>query len=121
MTNEFHTLNGTCTNLVPQGPGYEGITLANQVCTTVGSVPGEIRVQGIRFVELSLGYYYKDIWRVCLMVHCSLEPHSSLYTELRGCVRFRCFVLYLPIWFHRSEHEDHWILNSCTLQARHPD
>ncbi|KAH9022164.1 pleiotropic drug resistance ABC transporter [Lactarius pseudohatsudake] len=28
--NEFHTLNGTCSNLVPSGTGYENVSLANQ-------------------------------------------------------------------------------------------
>ncbi|KAG2063871.1 ABC-2 type transporter, partial [Suillus decipiens] len=32
MMNEFHTLSGTCSTLVPQGPGYENVLLANQVC-----------------------------------------------------------------------------------------
>ncbi|KDR82402.1 hypothetical protein GALMADRAFT_56996 [Galerina marginata CBS 339.88] len=63
MTNEFRTLNGTCTNLVPQGPNYANITLQNQVCTTVGSLPGELRVQGSRFIYLSFGYTFQHIWR----------------------------------------------------------
>ncbi|KAJ3515824.1 hypothetical protein NLJ89_g1517 [Agrocybe chaxingu] len=63
MTNEFHSLNGTCTNLVPQGPGYENVSLANQVCAVVGALPGEPTVQGGRFLELSLGYTYNNLWR----------------------------------------------------------
>ncbi|KAF9228275.1 pleiotropic drug resistance ABC transporter [Gyrodon lividus] len=62
LLNEFHTLNGTCTTLVPQGPGYENITLANQVCTTVGSQPGMTTVDGNTFTHLSYGYEYGDIW-----------------------------------------------------------
>ncbi|KAG1888173.1 ABC-2 type transporter-domain-containing protein [Suillus subluteus] len=63
LTNEFHTLNATCTTLVPQGPGYENISLANQVCTTVGSLPGMSTVDGNSFVNLSYGYLYSDLWR----------------------------------------------------------
>lgn len=63
LTNEFHTLNATCTTLVPQGPGYENISLANQVCTTVGSLPGMITVDGNRFVNMSYGYSYSDLWK----------------------------------------------------------
>ncbi|KAG1855629.1 ABC-2 type transporter-domain-containing protein [Suillus subalutaceus] len=63
LTNEFHTLNATCTTLVPQGPGYENISLANQVCTTVGSLPGMIAVDGNRFVNISYGYSYGDLWK----------------------------------------------------------
>ncbi|KAG2073832.1 hypothetical protein BDR04DRAFT_1178890 [Suillus decipiens] len=63
LTNEFYTLNATCTSLVPQGPGYENITLANQVCTTVGSVPDMITVDGSKFVSLSFGYEHSYLWR----------------------------------------------------------
>ncbi|OSX63435.1 hypothetical protein POSPLADRAFT_1074039 [Postia placenta MAD-698-R-SB12] len=63
VLNEFHTLDGACASLIPQGPGYENITLANQVCTTVGSLPGQAFVNGMRYVNLSFEYYYKDLWR----------------------------------------------------------
>jgi len=59
--NEFHTLNGTCSTLIPQGPGYENVSLANQVCTTVGSLPGMTIVDGNRFASLSYGYSYSDL------------------------------------------------------------
>ncbi|KIJ10449.1 hypothetical protein PAXINDRAFT_16534 [Paxillus involutus ATCC 200175] len=62
LLNEFHTLDGTCTTLVQQGPGYENITLANQVCTTVGSQPGLATVDGNSFIYLSYGYEYRNIW-----------------------------------------------------------
>lgn len=64
MANEFHTLNGVCTSLVPQGPSYANVTIANQVCTTVGSVAGETFVSGSRFISLSFGYTYSHLWRV---------------------------------------------------------
>jgi ATP-binding cassette subfamily G (WHITE) protein 2 (SNQ2) len=63
MANEFHTLNGTCSSLAPSGPGYENITLVNQVCTTVGSVAGQDHVDGNRFLAISYGYYYSNLWR----------------------------------------------------------
>ncbi|KAL0960159.1 hypothetical protein HGRIS_011794 [Hohenbuehelia grisea] len=62
LANEFRTLNGSCAALVPQGPGYEGISLDNQVCTTVGSVPGQNTVDGNRFIDLSYGYSYSNTW-----------------------------------------------------------
>lgn len=64
MTNEFHTLNGTCSSLVPQGTGYENIGLENQVCTTVGSQTGQAFVHGDNFVRLSFGFSYDNLWRV---------------------------------------------------------
>jgi ATP-binding cassette subfamily G (WHITE) protein 2 (SNQ2) len=67
MTNEFRTLNGVCSSLVPAGPGYENVTLTNQVCTTVGALPGESTVNGARFVELSYGFKWSNTWMVCLI------------------------------------------------------
>ncbi|KAH9474468.1 Brefeldin A resistance protein [Psilocybe cubensis] len=63
IVNEFHTLDGICSTLVPSGPGYEGISLNNQVCTVVGSQPGEERVDGARYLDLSFGYSYRHLWR----------------------------------------------------------
>ncbi|KAI9569372.1 hypothetical protein HD554DRAFT_2093381 [Boletus coccyginus] len=63
MVNEFHTLNGMCTTLVPSGPGYENATLANQVCTTVGSRPGMATVPGDAFRYVSFGYSYSNLWK----------------------------------------------------------
>jgi ATP-binding cassette, subfamily G (WHITE), member 2, SNQ2 len=64
ILNEFRTLDGHCSTLVPQGPGYENVSLANQVCTAVGSLPGQATVSGARYVELSFGYKYSEIWQV---------------------------------------------------------
>ncbi|PPQ86500.1 hypothetical protein CVT25_008244 [Psilocybe cyanescens] len=62
MTNEFSTLDGVCSVLVPSGPGYENITLDNQVCATVGAIPGESTVNGSRFVALSYGFKHSNMW-----------------------------------------------------------
>ncbi|KAN0136953.1 ABC-2 type transporter domain containing protein [Lactarius tabidus] len=63
MSNEFHTLDGTCSNLIPSGAGYENALLANQVCGTVGSIPGQSTVNGNRFIAISYDYSYSHIWR----------------------------------------------------------
>ena len=80
LTNEFHTLNGTCSNLVPAGPTYENVTLANQVCTVVGSLPGQIFVDGNRFAELAYGFNHSNTWRVCpifysILFYCKFQSH----------------------------------------------
>ncbi|KAF8345691.1 pleiotropic drug resistance ABC transporter, partial [Amanita rubescens] len=62
MVNEFHTLDGICSSLVPSGPGYEDVSLANQVCTVIGSLPGQDRVDGNRFVNLSFQYSHRHLW-----------------------------------------------------------
>ncbi|TEB24254.1 hypothetical protein FA13DRAFT_1714739 [Coprinellus micaceus] len=55
LTNEFRTLKGACTTLVPQGPGYENVSLANQ--------PGQDYVDGALFTSLSYGFSYSNIWK----------------------------------------------------------
>ncbi|KAG2112807.1 ABC-2 type transporter-domain-containing protein [Suillus cothurnatus] len=59
MMNEFHTLNRTCFTMVPQHPGYENVSLANQVCTTVGAQPGMSTVDDNAFTYLSYDYKYR--------------------------------------------------------------
>ncbi|CAE6452528.1 unnamed protein product [Rhizoctonia solani] len=62
VVNEFHGLNGECSQFAPSGPGYENVNIANQVCTTVGASPGESVVDGDTFVRLSFGYEYSNLW-----------------------------------------------------------
>ncbi|CAE6435980.1 unnamed protein product [Rhizoctonia solani] len=62
VVNEFHGLNGECSQFAPSGPGYENVNVANQVCTTVGASPGESVVDGDTFVRLSFGYEYSNLW-----------------------------------------------------------
>ena len=64
MTNEFHTLNGDCSTFAPSGPGYEGISMVNQVCTVLGSQPGQATVSGNAYLGLAFGYYFRNLWRV---------------------------------------------------------
>ncbi|KAF8329222.1 pleiotropic drug resistance ABC transporter [Amanita rubescens] len=62
ITNEFRTLQGTCSSLVPRGLGYENVSMANQVCTTLGSIPGQPYVEGSSFVLLSYGFKFSHTW-----------------------------------------------------------
>ena len=72
MANEFRTLNGQCSSLVPRGSGYENVTIANQVCAAVGSVPGQDFVEGSRFLELSYGFKFSHTWMVRHVI-CSIS------------------------------------------------
>ncbi|KAI0752733.1 pleiotropic drug resistance ABC transporter [Daedaleopsis nitida] len=63
IVNEFHTIHAQCATLVPQGPGYLGVSLENQVCTTVGSVPGDSTVSGANYIKLAYNYSYSHLWR----------------------------------------------------------
>jgi len=65
MINEFRTLDGACNLLVPQGPGYENVSLDNQVCSTVGSQAGQPYVNGNAYLQLSFGFSssMNNLWR----------------------------------------------------------
>ncbi|KAH8879760.1 hypothetical protein GQ53DRAFT_738241 [Thozetella sp. PMI_491] len=65
MINEFHGRNYTCNSLIPSSvfPGYENVTLSNQACTAVGSVPGQAYVNGDDYIGLAYKYYRSNKWR----------------------------------------------------------
>ncbi|KIY48466.1 hypothetical protein FISHEDRAFT_73662 [Fistulina hepatica ATCC 64428] len=88
LTNEFRTLDGRCDQLVPSGPGYENVSIANQVCYTVGALPGQEYVNGARYMALSYDYYWSNTWRnlgiliafgigFTLLLFLSIEYHSQ--------------------------------------------
>jgi len=62
IANEFHKLEGECSAMIPQGPGYENVPLANKVCGTLGSEPGSLTVNGDRFILLNYGYKFSQTW-----------------------------------------------------------
>lgn len=63
LTNEFRKLNVPCVNLIPTGPGYAGISSANQVCTTAGSAPGQVIIDGSAYMLANFGYKWSHTWR----------------------------------------------------------
>jgi ATP-binding cassette, subfamily G (WHITE), member 2, SNQ2 len=63
LSNEFHTLDGTCASLVPSGPGYSDVSIENQVCSTTGSIAGRSTVNGNQYLSISYGFSYSNLWR----------------------------------------------------------
>lgn len=63
LTNEFHGVEIPCDLLVPSGPGYENITLANQVCAFAGSVLGDPNVNGDAYISAEYAYHWSHAWR----------------------------------------------------------
>jgi ATP-binding cassette subfamily G (WHITE) protein 2 (PDR) len=51
LINEFQGRSFTCTEIVPSGPGYEGTTGLGQSCAALGSEPGGLQVDGLRYIE----------------------------------------------------------------------
>jgi ATP-binding cassette subfamily G (WHITE) protein 2 (PDR) len=60
VINEFKGRSFTCTEIVPSGPGYEGITGLERSCQALGSVPGSLSVDGQRYIETM---YETDVGR----------------------------------------------------------
>lgn len=63
IANEFRRLNVPCAQLVPSGPGYEGINIANQVCAVQGASPGSNIVVGSQYLQATYQYTYSNVWR----------------------------------------------------------
>jgi len=63
MVNEFADLTYQCSlsDLAPSGPEYGSI--ANQVCTVPGSIPGEGTVSGISYLQAQYGFEASHLWR----------------------------------------------------------
>ncbi|KAJ5702941.1 hypothetical protein N7488_010489 [Penicillium malachiteum] len=62
MINEFHDRNYACSNYVPRGPGYNENPKA-RVCSSVGSVAGQIWVNGDAYIEGSFDFHHSHKWR----------------------------------------------------------
>lgn len=63
MANEFHGFDMPCDLLVPSGPGYENVSLANQVCAFTGGVKSQATVDGAAYIKLQYTYSWSHAWR----------------------------------------------------------
>ncbi|KAJ5753797.1 CDR ABC transporter [Penicillium nucicola] len=63
MVNEFGDLSYDCSSsdLVPSGPDYNDI--AHQVCTVVGSQPGDSLLSGASYIHAQYGFEQSHLWR----------------------------------------------------------
>jgi ATP-binding cassette, subfamily G (WHITE), member 2, PDR len=68
MANEFQGREFPCAQMVPQGPGYEGIPRESQMCAVVGAEPGALVVNGDLHINLSYEYYAQNKWRWVLFL-----------------------------------------------------
>ena len=118
ISNEFHTLNGTCSFLIPSGPGYENVSLTNQVCGTVGSIPGQSTVDGNRYIALMFDYSYSHIWLVSDMTPRTSMSVTDIGVELRHHYRVWHGTFHSTINFHRVQHAIVWRDKYRTLQAK---
>lgn len=63
MASEFHDRKFPCTQMIPQGSGYEDLPSTSQICSAVGAEAGSMVVDGDRYLNLSFKYYNAHKWR----------------------------------------------------------
>lgn len=63
ISTEFHGTELLCSELVPSGPGYQNISLANQVCNAPGSIAGSNYVSGDKYIKSVFQFSYNHAWR----------------------------------------------------------
>ncbi|WWC67761.1 uncharacterized protein I206_101673 [Kwoniella pini CBS 10737] len=63
MINEFHGRDYACSAVVPTGPSYTGATGTEIVCSTIGSQPGSLVVNGDAYINGAYQYYHAHKWR----------------------------------------------------------
>lgn len=64
MVNEFSNRGFPCTDFIPAGPTYGGITNLERTCMTPGALPGANSVDGGIYVRGNFGYYESHLWRL---------------------------------------------------------
>ena len=63
LANEFHGREMPCNLLVPSGPGYQNVSINNQVCAFAGSIPGQTLVSGDNYIAAAFDYSWSHSWR----------------------------------------------------------
>lgn len=85
MANEFRNLKDVpCAGVIPAGPGYEGVSPANQVCTTTGAIPGQTTIDGLRYLDVNYGYLYENRGRDVGIVFAFLAFFVFIYAFASG-------------------------------------
>lgn len=65
MVNEFHDREFECTQFIPSPaiPAYANVDSINRVCSSVGSVQGNLMVSGDAYINSAFKYYHAHKWR----------------------------------------------------------
>lgn len=101
MVVEFHGRKALCTSLVPSGPGYEHVSVLNQVCAVTGARPGQLYVSGDDYLELSFSYSYSHLWRnfgICIAFFVFFVAAYAAATEFKKppASKGECLVFHKP-------------------------
>lgn len=63
MGNEFHGRVMPCYQFVPSGPGYENVSLANQICNLKGAIAGQDFVNGDNYLYRNFDFRWHNVWK----------------------------------------------------------
>ena len=63
MGSEFHRKHMPCYHFIPSGPGYENVSLANQICALSGAVAGQDWVDGDAYLYRAFDFRWHNVWK----------------------------------------------------------
>ncbi|KAI8381939.1 ATP-dependent permease PDR12 [Nakaseomyces glabratus] len=63
VSTEFHHREMLCSQLIPSGPGYENVSVANQICNAAGAIKGHMFVNGDTYIDRQYHFAYRHAWR----------------------------------------------------------
>lgn len=63
MINEFHNRTIDCSKFIPDGPGYEDVSLEQKICSTTGAAAGASFVDGDTYLAVNFRYFADHLWR----------------------------------------------------------
>ncbi|GMG19756.1 unnamed protein product [Ambrosiozyma monospora] len=63
MGSEFHGKMMKCHSFVPSGPGYENVSIANQICSVPGAIAGQAIVLGDDYIKRKYDFYFHNVWK----------------------------------------------------------
>lgn len=89
MINEFSGRQFSCTNFVPEGPGYENIDSSGRICSTVGAVPGSTTVDGDVYLASSFQYSPEHLWRNLGIILGMMIFLCGMYLVATECISAR--------------------------------
>jgi ABC-type multidrug transport system permease subunit len=90
LINEFTGRTFQCTEIVPSGPRYEGVTSLQQSCSALGSEPGSLNVDGQRYIEVMYETVTSNKWRNVGILFAFAIGLGALYLIASGGYRTTC-------------------------------
>lgn len=82
LTNEFRNLKVLCAGMIPSGPSYPNVDVANQVCPIPGGRPGQTIIAGADYLRMTYGYEWDHRFRNVGILAAFFVFYVALYCGL---------------------------------------